>query len=101
MLVRQTQHPHFLPLTLGRADYLTLAGVSHGSTDWVGLHWQQDCWQNNPARQAEFITLQNKILQFTYSSYRNLEDAVHLNSYYSEYLCRILQLVVQSSGARL
>lgn len=38
MLVRQTQYPHFLPLTLGRADYLTLAGVSHGSTDWVGLH---------------------------------------------------------------
>ena len=45
--------------------------------------------------------MQNKILQFTYSSYRNLEDAVHLNSYYSEYLCRILQLVVQASGARL
>lgn len=25
MLVRQTQHPHFLPLTLGRADYLTFS----------------------------------------------------------------------------
>lgn len=101
MLVRQTQHPHFLPLILGRAAYLPLAGVSHGSTDWVGLHWQQDCWQNTPARQAEFITLQNKILQFTYSSYRNLEDAVHLTSYYSEYLCRILQLIVQASGTQL
>lgn len=79
MLVRQTQHPHFFPLILGLAAYLPLAGVSHGSTDWVGLHWQQDFWQNTPARQAEFITLQNKILLFTSSSYRNLEDAVHFN----------------------
>ncbi|RHW52000.1 hypothetical protein DS831_01325 [Bombilactobacillus bombi] len=101
IMVQNSGHPHFLPLVLGRAVYLPLAGISHGSADWVGLHWQQDCVQDRSQELACFTTVNDFILQFHYTAYRNLEDAVHRSSYYSEYLCRILQLIVHSAGSEV
>ncbi|MBA1392539.1 hypothetical protein EQ500_01275 [Lactobacillus sp. XV13L] len=101
LLVRQSLHPRFVPLILGRAAYLPLAAIGHGSTDWLGLHWLLDCCQDQGAQLVRFTTIEETILQFDYGAGHDLENHINWTSYYSEYLCKVLQLTAQEAGLKI